>query len=103
MRKARIIATCLVNSNMMRSLEEAERAVVGIFSTEFRSSGYWDWNSEVNDDIASNIVTSVGQASSINVVRFIEQLWWRSDTAKFRRDIEDNYGRDLPQIPPLRW
>jgi hypothetical protein len=102
MRKARIIATCLLNSNMMPTLGEAERAVGDIFSAEFPKSGYSDWNTEIDDDIASSIVSSVGRASSINVVKFIEQLWWRSNAAKFRRDVEGNYGRDLPQTPPYR-
>jgi hypothetical protein len=108
--KAQIIGTCLLNANMVPSLDEAERAVRDIFAAEYPKSRYSDWNTELDDRIAFDIVTTVGRASRINVVRFIEQLWWRSNSAKFRRDIEANYGAalwqaDAPsrrQVAPLR-
>jgi hypothetical protein len=99
MRKARIIATCLLNSNMVPSLDEAERTVRDIFAAEYPKSRYSDWNTDLDDRIAFDIVRTVGHAERINVVTFIEQLWWRSNFAKFRRDIEASYGAPLWQSP----
>ena len=100
MRKARIIATCLLNSNMVPNLGEAERAVRNIFTAHHPNSRYSDWNTELEDNIAFDIVRTVGQASPINVATFIEQLWWRSGSAKFRRDVEGNYGAAIGRARP---
>jgi hypothetical protein len=72
MRKGTIIATCLVNSKFM--LADAEAAVEKIFGTEFPESDFLDWNCEMNDNAAQNIIKSVGCASRINVRKFIEDL-----------------------------
>jgi hypothetical protein len=82
---------------MAPSLDEAERTVRDIFSADYPKSRYSDWNTELDDRIAFEIVRTVGHASRINVVTFIEQLWWRSDSAKFRRDIETNYGAPIAE------
>jgi hypothetical protein len=84
-----------LNANVVRSLDEAERTIREIFVAEYPKSRYSDWNTELDDRIAFDIVRTVGRASRINVVTFIEQLWWRSNSAKFRRDIEANYGAAL--------
>jgi len=49
-----------------------------IFAAEFPKAGYADWNTEIDDDLACDIVAAVGCASSISVATFIERLWWRS-------------------------
>lgn len=100
MRKARIIATCLLNANMVPNLGEAERAVRNIFAANYPRSRYSDWNTELDDNIAFDIVRTVGQASPINVARFIEQLWWRSNSAEFRRNVEGNYGATIGRARP---
>jgi hypothetical protein len=63
---------------MAPSLEEAERIVREVFAAEFPKARYADWNAEIDDEIARNIVGVVGCASIINVATFIERLWWRS-------------------------
>jgi len=54
MRKSTVIARCLLNSNMMNSLEEAERAVRVIFDEEFPGRNFDDWNQNLNDITADN-------------------------------------------------
>ncbi len=75
MRKSAIIAKCLVNSNMMTRLEDAECAVEKIFIGKFPNSNFSKWNQEINDKIAEHIIRTVGRASRINVNRFIKDLW----------------------------
>jgi hypothetical protein len=75
MRKSTTIAQCLVNSKMIWSLEEAETAVKVIYIEEFPSRDFNDWNRDINEDVAANIIRTVGQASRINVKKFIEDLW----------------------------
>jgi hypothetical protein len=87
---------------MVPSLDEAERTVRDIFVAEYPKSRYSDWNTEVDDEIAFDIVRNIGYASRIDVVTFIEQLWWRSNSAKFRCDIEANYGATFGRARPSR-
>lgn len=74
MKKSTIIATCLVNSNMINRHEDAENAVYQIFLDEFKNDNFYKWNTEVNDHVAQNIIRNVGRASRINVKKFIEDL-----------------------------
>ena len=48
-RKSTVIATCLVNSNMISGLEDAEAAVRNIFLTEFPHRSLNEWNNEIGD------------------------------------------------------
>ena len=75
MRKSTVIAQCLVKSKMIVSLEEAEHAVRVIFNQEFLDNDFNDWNKNMDDAAAANIIRSVGKASRINVKKFIEDLW----------------------------
>ncbi|MBZ5497934.1 MAG: hypothetical protein LAP85_16140 [Acidobacteriia bacterium] len=74
MRKCTVIATCLMNSRFINKLEDAEATVEKIFRTEFPESDFVDWNREIDDRAAQNIIKSVGCASRINVRRFIEDF-----------------------------
>jgi hypothetical protein len=85
---------------MVPSLDEAERTVRDIFAAAYPKSRYSEWNTELEDRIAFDIVRTVGHASRINVATFIEQLWWRSNSAKFRSDIETNYGATFGRAHP---
>lgn len=75
MRKCTVIAQCLVNSDMIKPLKEAERVVRNIFHEEFPDQDFDKWNENLNDTAAENIVKAVGRASRINVKKFIEDLW----------------------------
>ncbi len=74
MRKSTVIATCLVNSNMIGDFEDAEHIVRRIFTEEFLDLSFDDWERDIDDSIAQNIIRNVGTASRINVVQFIEDL-----------------------------
>ena len=74
MRKSTIIAKCLVNSGMIKSLEEAEHAVQSIFGEEFPHQKFAQWNLIVQDEDGDQIVRNVGRAATINVKSFIEDL-----------------------------
>src|ERR1700730_5868096 len=60
MTKSAIIATCLVNSNMISNLEDAENQVRAVFLEEFPNSHFYLWNGNVNDASAANIIKNVG-------------------------------------------
>ena len=66
MKKSKVIATCLVNSNMFNRIEDAEHAVPG--------ANYLHWDREMDDAAAEHIIKTVGRASRINVKLFIEDL-----------------------------
>ena len=75
MKKSTIIAKCLVNSNMISTMEDAENTVSQIFHEEFPNKLYEVWNQVVSQNIAENIINNVGRASRINIKSFIEDLW----------------------------
>lgn len=75
MNKSTVIATCLVNSRMISGLDDAENAVRQVFLTEFPEADFLEWNRDMNDRDAKHIISAVGRASTINVRKFIEDLW----------------------------
>ncbi len=74
MNKITVIATCLVNSNMIRDIEDANAAVRMIFDSEFPDADFDDWNADIPELTADNIIRDVGRASPINVAKFISDL-----------------------------
>jgi hypothetical protein len=74
MRKSTIIAHCLVNSNMISSITDAEHRVRTVFEDEFPNRDFARWNGDVDDAVATDIIRNVGRASRINVKNFIEDL-----------------------------
>lgn len=75
MRKSQVIAPCLVNSNMINRLTDAEESVRQVFLFEFPKCNYLQWNCEIYDSVAEQIIKNVGLASKINVRKFIDDLW----------------------------
>jgi hypothetical protein len=74
MKRSTVIATCLVNSNMIRRLEDAESRVHGVFLDEFPNADFNRWNRPLDEQTARNIIKNVGRASRINVRMFIQDL-----------------------------
>lgn len=74
MRKSTIIATCLINSGMLDELVAAETSVANIFAEQFPSENLSQWNTEIPDNVAQHIISSVGRAKRINVGKFISDL-----------------------------
>lgn len=75
MHKARVIATCLVNSGMFGTLHAAELAVQQVFSERHPQAKFSDWNTDMNDAAAQHIIAAVGRAGQIKVDQFILDLW----------------------------
>ena len=75
MRKSTAIAQCLVNSEFVLPLERAEHAVRVIFDDEFPDKDFNEWNQNIDETTAANIIRAVGKASRINVKKFIKDLW----------------------------
>ena len=73
--KSDVIAACLINSGFVKSKEEALVRIRNIFIEEFPDSSFDKWNSIFPDVAAENIISNVGRASRINVLKFIEDLW----------------------------
>lgn len=78
MKRSTLIATCLVKSDMIARLEYAEQCVQQTFLSEFPNSNFSEWNHDINEGTAEDIIRRVGPASRINVKKFIEDLWYVS-------------------------
>ncbi len=74
MNKITVIATCLVNSNMIRDIEDAKAAVRMIFDSEFPDANFDDWNADIPELTADSIIHDVRWASRINVAKLISDL-----------------------------
>lgn len=74
MRKVTIIAQCLINSGYRSELLAAENTVRRTFEDEFPERDFQQWNDDINENIAQNIINGVGKASSINVIKLINDL-----------------------------
>jgi hypothetical protein len=73
--KSKTIAQCLVNSKMVRSLEQAETAVTVMFTRKFPGREFNEWNRNIDEAIARHIINTVGRKSRIDAERSIEDLW----------------------------
>lgn len=78
MKRSSLIATCLVKANMIARIEFAEQCVRQTFSSEFPDANFAEWNRDINEITAEDIIRRVGPTSRINVKKFIEDLWYVS-------------------------
>ena len=74
MEKSRVIATCLVNRGMADQAN-AENKVRMVFSTKFASHDFSNWNTEISDATAEDIIRYVGHASRFGIEKLIRVLW----------------------------
>lgn len=74
MRRSMIIASCLVHSEMLRSIEEAEQSVRFVFEREFPNEDFRAWDVDVGEKTAEHIIRTVGRASRIDAAAFINDL-----------------------------
>lgn len=74
MKRSTVIATCLTNSRLFGTLEDAESQVRLTFSREHPGKDFDTWNREMTEDNAKAIVMQRSKASSIDVAAFIEEL-----------------------------
>lgn len=60
---------------MINRIDDAENRVYQVFIDAFPASIFAEWNQEINESVARQIIKNVGRASRINVKLFIEELW----------------------------
>ena len=74
MKNSTVIATCLLNSRTVTRLEDGELLVQEVFEREFPTEDFNQWNSEINDNTAKNLIQNVEQVIGINVKQLIDDL-----------------------------
>ena len=74
MKKATVIATCLVNSSICGRSEAGEEVVRRVFAREYPGKSFDAWNLELSQSEAENIVQAVRGALLIDVALFIRDL-----------------------------
>ena len=60
---------------MINGMDDAENRVYQVFIDEFPVANFDEWNQEIDETVARQIIKNVGQASRINVKLFIKELW----------------------------
>jgi hypothetical protein len=75
MRKSTIIATCLINSGITtHSLNEVEASVKQSFEEDFQDMNYNQWNTDLPEGVARDIIKQFGNAYRIDVRQLIRDL-----------------------------
>ena len=74
MRKADVIAKCLVQSTLAPDLKAGREIVRGVFDASFSDKSFSKWNSVVEENVARDIIRSVGKDKTISVQKFIADL-----------------------------
>jgi hypothetical protein len=74
MRKADVIAKCLVQSSLATDLKAGREAVRAVFEKSFEDKVYSKWNSVVEDNVANSVIRSVGKSKAIDIEKFITDL-----------------------------
>ena len=81
MKKSTLIATCLLNSSMVTSLDVGEQIVRRVFDESFHGQDFSKWDTSLSATTAKAIITGVGRAMRINVRAFIADLGFDPDQA----------------------
>lgn len=67
MNKSTIIATILVNSRIMPSINAAENAIRSVYDEAIVGKSFQHWNTNVDESTANRIIASIGKQSSVNI------------------------------------
>ena len=59
---------------MVARLEDGEQVVHNVFHAEFPGERFEDWDREVIRSVTDHLINTVGRASRIDVVKFIDDL-----------------------------
>jgi hypothetical protein len=70
-RKADVIARCLVQSSLATDMKAGRGVVRAVFDKSFADKSYAKWNIVVDENVAASILRSVGKAKAINIEKFI--------------------------------
>ena len=82
MQKSTLIATCLVNSSMVTSLDVGERIVREVFEESFNGTAVSQWDVALPAKTTKSIIDGVGRTMRIDVRKFI------ADLAVISQDLE---------------
>ena len=74
MRKADVIAKCLVQSALAADLKAGRETVRSAFDKSVMDKSFSKWNSVVEENVANSIIRSVGKSNAINIEKFIADL-----------------------------
>lgn len=74
MRKATLIATCLLNSKLIDNLDFGENAVRIIFDEMRPGLDFDKWNTQLSDSDAQSFIARGRGAKRINIKSFIRDL-----------------------------
>lgn len=74
MRKADVIAQCLLQSSMVTDLAAGRLVVKNVFESSYPDKSYSSWNKSVEENVSASIIRSIGRAKTINVEKFIADL-----------------------------
>jgi hypothetical protein len=75
MRKSTVIATCLINSGVTsHPLASVEQSVEQSFKEDFQDMSYAQWNTDLPDHVAKDIIRQFASNYRIDVRRFIIDL-----------------------------
>jgi hypothetical protein len=73
-RKADVIAKCLVQSSLAADLKAGREVVRAVFEQSFEDKSFTKWNSVVEDNVANAVIRSVGKSKAIDIEKFITDL-----------------------------
>ena len=74
MKKSTVIATCLINCGSTYSIMEIEHSIEQAFKEDFAGTDYYQWNTELKDEEATNIIRQFGYGYRINLRQLISDL-----------------------------
>ncbi len=74
MRKADVIAKCLVQSSLAVDLKAGREAVRAAFEHAVTDKSFSKWNTVIDDNVANSIIRSVGKSKAISIEKFIADL-----------------------------
>lgn len=86
MYKSTVIAQCLLNSSIVKSLQMGEKVVQEVFAENFDGQNFSKWNTQITDKSGQLIIQGAGRSMRINVKLFISSL----DFGAF----QDNLGHE---------
>lgn len=89
MYKSTVIAQCLLNSSIVKSLQMGEKVVQEVFAEYFDGQNFSKWNTQITDKSGQLIIQGAGRSMRINVKLFISNLGFGS--------FQDDLGREQTQ------
>jgi hypothetical protein len=75
MKKSTLIATCLINSGVTsHPIPVVEASVIQTFKEDFKGVNFQQWNSDLPENVAQDIIKGFGSSYRIDIRQFIQDL-----------------------------